>query len=350
MNESWIDKSDREIRDDIVAIAKEETGLTNLKSTGVLRGFVETIARIVQFIYRSAINPIYENASLDGATGFFLSLWGLMLGVVRKPAAKTAGLLTCAADGDGSVREGTRAAVEGTDLRFAVTETVAFSEGDVFAVPVAAERPGPEHNIGSGVPLRFTRVVKGLASVSAGDGWTTEPGHGEEDDASYRERIRSKWNGQVLGDTKEVYKFRAEEVAGVRSARVVRTPRGPGTTDVIVAAANGEPGDELLQAVRDNLHRHELMAFDVRVKAPGVCPVEVAVEYSGGAGEAEVALVAERYAADLGIGSRLRLSELYELYRPLSLKTLEVVSPARDAQPAEDAIVKATVTARRTGS
>jgi len=58
MNESWIGKSEREIRDDIVAIAKEETGLSNFKSTGVLRGFVEAIARVAFFIYRSAINPI----------------------------------------------------------------------------------------------------------------------------------------------------------------------------------------------------------------------------------------------------------------------------------------------------
>jgi hypothetical protein len=37
---TWINKNEKEIRDDIVAIAKEETKLTNFKSTGVLRSFV----------------------------------------------------------------------------------------------------------------------------------------------------------------------------------------------------------------------------------------------------------------------------------------------------------------------
>ena len=80
MNDTWIDKDEKTIGDDILKIAKEETGLTSFKSVGVLRGIIEVVTRVVVFIYRTAINPIYRNASLDGATGFFLSLWGLMLG------------------------------------------------------------------------------------------------------------------------------------------------------------------------------------------------------------------------------------------------------------------------------
>ena len=83
MRESWIDTDDKTIRDDIVSIAKENTKLTNFKSTGVLRGFIEVITACVVFIYKSAINLIYKNATLDGATGFFLTCWGLLL-VFRK--------------------------------------------------------------------------------------------------------------------------------------------------------------------------------------------------------------------------------------------------------------------------
>ena len=90
---TWINKSEKEIRDDIVAIAKEETKLTNFKSTGVLRSFVEVIAKIAIFIYASAINMIYKNAYLSGATGIFLSFWGLMLGVVRKQGQRQKGIL-----------------------------------------------------------------------------------------------------------------------------------------------------------------------------------------------------------------------------------------------------------------
>ena len=97
---TWINKSEREIRDDIVTIAKEETKLTNFKSTGVLRSFVEVITKIVIFIYVSAINMIYKNASLHGATGIFLVFWGLMLGVTRKLETKAIGNFTGAAYDD----------------------------------------------------------------------------------------------------------------------------------------------------------------------------------------------------------------------------------------------------------
>jgi hypothetical protein len=72
MNENWIDKDEVTIGTDIVAIAKQKTGLANFKNTGVIRGFLEVIIQIVLFIYRSTIHPIYRNASLDGVTGFFL--------------------------------------------------------------------------------------------------------------------------------------------------------------------------------------------------------------------------------------------------------------------------------------
>lgn len=53
MRESWIDADDKTIRDDIVSIAKEKTGLTNFKNTGVLRGFLEVLAAVIFFVYKT---------------------------------------------------------------------------------------------------------------------------------------------------------------------------------------------------------------------------------------------------------------------------------------------------------
>jgi uncharacterized phage protein gp47/JayE len=347
MAESWIDKSEKEIRDDIAAIAKEETGLTNFKSVGVLRGFVEVIARVVIFIYQTAINQIYKNATLRGAAGIFLSFWGLLLGVVRKQAGKTAGEFTGTAYGDGSVAAGTWAVVTGTELRFKVTADVSFEEGSTFAIPVTAEHPGLAYNIGSGTPIRLTRVVSGLEAVSVGEEWIAVPGQEEEDDDSYRARIESRWKSQTLGDTKEVYRFYAEAVDGVRAAHIIRTPRGPGSTDVIIAAVNGLPAEELLEAVKTALHDHELMAFDVQVKAPEVEEVAVEIEYSGNASEGDVRLVAETYVYSLGIGGRFKINDLYDLYKPLKLSTVEIISPDRDVQPDERTIIEAAVAVRK---
>jgi uncharacterized phage protein gp47/JayE len=350
MAESWIDKSEKEIRDDITAIAKEETGLSNFKSTGVLRGFLEVIVRVVVFIYQTAINQIYKNATLKGATGIFLSFWGLLLGVVRKQESKTTGEFTGIAYGDGSVAAGTWAAATGTDIRFKVTADVSFTGGSVFAIPVIAEHPGLSYNIGAGIPIRLTRVVSGLDTVSVGEDWIAAPGQDEEDDDSYRARIESRWKSQILGDAKEVYKFYAEAVDGVRAAHIIRTPRGPGSADVIIAAVNGLPGAELLQAVAAALESHELMAFDVRVQAPEVETVNIAIEYSGNASEGDVRLVAENYVNNLGVGGRFKISELYDLYKAMKLKTIEIISPDRDVQPDGRSIIVAAVSAAKAAS
>jgi uncharacterized phage protein gp47/JayE len=344
MQESWIGRTDKEIHDDIVEIAKEETGLTNFKSVGVLRGFVEVIVRIVIFIYQSAINQIYRNATLSGATGIFLSFWGLMLGVVRKQKSKTTGSFTGTAYGTGSIGAGIWATVPGTEIRFKVTEDVSFTEGATFEIPVIAENAGLSYNIGPGTSIRLTRVISGLDAVTVGEGWIASPGQDEEDDNSYRARIEDRWNGQILGDTKEVYRFYAEEVTGVREAHIVRTPRGAGSTDIIIAAVNGLPSADLLEAVRQHLDVHELLGFDVQVKPPDLQTIQIDIEYSGDADDTDIILIAEAYIYNLGIGGRFEIRKLYALYEPLHLKAIEVLSPDRDVQSDEMSLIDAVIT------
>jgi uncharacterized phage protein gp47/JayE len=347
MNESWIDKDEKTIRDDIVTIAKKETGLTNFKNTGVLRGLIEVISRAAFFIYQSAINPIYRNATLDKAAGVFLSFWGLMLGVVRKQQTKTEGFFTGSADGDGGIPAGTWAEITNTDLRYKIKEDVKFQEGDVFTIPVIAEHPGSNYNIGEDMPVHLTRLIPGLSFVFVAEDWITSLGQDTEEDEPYRERIKTRWKSQILGDTKDVYQFYAEEVAGVRSAKVIRTPRGPGSTDVIIAAVNGAPDGDLIDAVKKNLHDHELMAFDVEVRAPEILEIDVEIEYSGDADENEVRLVAENYIYRLGIGGRFAMRELYDLYKPLDLETVEILSPDRDVQSEDLYIITGAIEVRK---
>lgn len=350
MKESWIDKDDKTIRDDIVSNAKENTKLSNFKSTGVLRGFLEVLAACVSFIYRTAINPIYKNATLDGATGFFLTCWGLKLGVARKQDNKTTGIFTGHPHGNGNIPEGTWIKVEGTELRYKVTEKIQFEAGIDYFIPVIAEFPGGSYNIGSQMPLRITRVIDGmdLTAVTAGEDWIKTLGENIEEDDPYRERIKNRWRSQILGDPKETYRFYAEEVPGVRSAKIIRAPRGPGSTDVIIASVVGPPNEELIQEVKKNLHSHELMAFDVQVKAPDIKNIEIEIEFSGDADEADISLIAETYVYNLGIGGRFRKNALTCLYHNLKLSTLEIISPERDVQPDENAeIIVAAILVRK---
>ena len=343
MRESWIDADDKSIRDDIVSIAKEKTGLANFKSTGVLRGTIEVLAACVSFIYKTAINPIYRNAAPDGASGIFLSFWGLLLGVARKQDNRAAGNFTGHSYGGGSIPQGAWVAVEGTELRYKVTEKVNFQAGTDFQIPVAAEFAGSDYNVGADMPVRITRVIPGLDSVSVGTNWQKQLGENTEEDGSYWERIKNRWRSQTLGDTKETCRCCAEAAAGVRSAKIIRTPRGPGSADVIIASVTGLPPPELLENVEAALYDHELMGFDVQVKAPAVTNVNAVIEYSGDADEADVTLVAQGYAHGLGIGGRFSIRELYALYEPLGLAAVEIISPERDAQAGGESIIMAAI-------
>jgi hypothetical protein len=350
MNDTWIGKDEKTIMDDILTIAKEETGLTSFKSVGVLRGFLEVIKYIVVFMYKTAINVLYDNASLDKATGFFLTCWGLALGVARKQPAKTEGSFTGTAYGSGKISAGVWVVVTGTDLRYKVAGDVVFVEGGSFAIPVTAEFEGSKYNIGEGVPVRIPRIIAGLDSVSVGEGWITALGQEVEEDDSYRERIKTRWRDQTLGNTKDTYKYYAEQVSGVRSAKIIRAPRGPGSTDVIVASIAGAPDADLIAAVENNLHAHELMAFDVQVKPPDILPVDIAIVYSGDVEETEIRLIAERYVYRIDIGGRLEIRRLYDCYDSLNLKTFEILSPDRDIQAETLYVVVGTITITRAAS
>jgi hypothetical protein len=168
-------------------------------------------------------------------------------------------------------------------------------------------------------------------------------------ETEYRERIKKRWRSQTLGDTKETYKFHAESVARVRAAKIIRTPRGPGSADVIIASVTGLPTPELLAGVEAALYDHELMGFDVQVKAPSVASVSVVIEFSGEADKADVALIAEGYVHALGIGGRFALKDVYALYEPLGLATIEIISPSRDVQAGEAAVIIATITVNKAG-
>jgi uncharacterized phage protein gp47/JayE len=349
MSDTWIQKDEAAIRDHIIAIGKKETGLTNFKQTGVLRGFLETIARVVIFIYQTAINPIYKNASLDDAMGFFLSLWGLALGVVRKQNSKTEGNFTGIAYGDGKIPAGVWVVIDGTELRYKTKVEVSFQADTTFAIPVIAEFAGGVYNIGAGSEIRLTRIISGLDSLSVTETWITSTGQDVEDDEAYRTRIKNRWQSQTLGDTSEVYRYYAESVNGVRSAHIIRTPRGPGTTDVIIASVDGIPGPELLDAVEQALYDHELMGFDVQVKAPSVISIMVSIEYRGDADEADVRLVVELYVHNLGIGGRFALRDLYALYEPLNLTTAEILSPDRDVETNETSVLTAVIQVTKIG-
>lgn len=338
---SLIEKTDDEIREEVFTIAREETGIKNYKSTGVLRGLLETFSRIVSKIYQAFLTPISQQTNLDTASTIWLSQWGLMLGVVRKSATKAIGSIEVSTYASGSIPKGSWVSIEGTDLRYKTTEEVAFTPG-VITVPVAAELPGSSYNVEDGTGI-FTRVVAGVESVTFPSGWIETPGTDTENDSSYRARIKEKWQAQGEGNPPASYLYYSLSVDGVQEAKLIRTPRGYGTVDVIIVASNGSPSSELLQQVEDALYNHELICTDVVVRGPAEIPVTITVEYTGTPAVAVVEDAIYAHVYQLGIGGRLEIRALYSALDELNLDSAEILLPDRDVPGAEDSIIVANV-------
>jgi hypothetical protein len=89
------------------------------------------------------------------------------------------------------------------------------------------------------------------------------------------------------------------------------------------------------------------MAFDVQVFPPEIEDVIIEIEYRGEASEGAVSNTVEQYVYDLGISGRFVVKDLYALFDPLKLKTIEIISPGRDVQPDERSVIVAEINVTR---
>ncbi|MBN2536371.1 MAG: baseplate J/gp47 family protein [Spirochaetales bacterium] len=330
MSDSWIGKSEEEIRKDVITISKEETGLTNFKSTGVLRGFLEVLISVLIAAYKNYINPISQQVCIDTATGTWLSFWGLLCGVTRKPATKTTGRLTGIAYDTGKIQAGTWIIVEGTDLRFKVYQEVSFTPGE-FNIPVIAEFEGSEYNIAPGTNVRSTTVVPGLESIEPGEDWILSLGTAVESDNALRMRIKDKWKSIGEGNPPAKFEYIAATVPGVVEAKVIRTPRGYGSMDVIIAAENGLPSQILLDEVRQKLDDRSLVCRDLLVRGPEPKYIDIEIEFSGDVSETEIEITARQYVFGLGIGGKLEMRNFYIVpWEKFNNSSFEILEPIRD--------------------
>jgi hypothetical protein len=94
-------------------------------------------------------------------------------------------------------------------------------------------------------------------------------------------------------------------------------------TDARFSAVSGAvfsllPSAALLDAVEQALYGHELMGFNVQIKAPDVTDITMTVEFAGDADWAAAALAAESCVHGLGMGGRFAVRELCALPKPFN--------------------------------
>ncbi|MBN2546576.1 MAG: baseplate J/gp47 family protein [Spirochaetes bacterium] len=312
MAESWIDLTDEEREEKIYNLAKDETGITNFNTNGVLKGFILVLVKIVNIIYQT-VSDLLEQISLDNATGLFLDLWGLLCGEKRVAANKAKRIFIGTPYSSGQIAIGNWIIVEGTELRFKVTEEVNFDGVDDFEIPVEAEFEGIEYNISNNYTIRFSKVINGLDNVyiPEGDQYLLEAGREKEEDDSYRLRIKSKWLSLGSESPSAKYEYIARSIIGVSDVKIIRCPRGSGSVDVIIACENGTNEEEVRQNVINAIGLKIGVARDVRVIFAIELPVTLNITFSGNSSIETVRTQCEEFFRIKKIGISKTIASLY---------------------------------------
>ncbi len=304
------EKSLDDIREEILEIGMEETGIKNFKSTGKLRAIWETFARVFYKVYSEILNLFTTQITWRSATGFILKIKALELGISPADQVKTEGNFRVTAYSAGTVTSGKWLKTT-SGLRFKVIEDTSFVSGE-FDIPVEAEFVGEKYNLIAGTSVAFTSVVTGVDSVAVPSDWITQSGTDEEDDETLQDRISAKWDAQGDDNRPSKYETLAREVSGVQDVVIIRAPRGPGSVNVVVASTSGLPSDELIEKVNEAIANSRLVARDTLVLGPTAINRDFILEFSGNSTKDEVEEKLQWWILNRSIGESIKMKDLYQ--------------------------------------
>lgn len=267
-------------RDTLLAEALEElrasgSRLTNLNVGGVFRTLAELSMQGVSDLY-DLLAAVVPQGFASHATGQWLDAKCAEVGLMRRPDQKTEGLVIFGRASAGTsvqIPAGTivqTAAGVDPELRFVVTEDTSIPSDQLeYPVPVRAEFPGSQYNVGAGLITALVTYILGVDYVRNDADWITVEGADEETDDSLRARYYLRWKEIAQPGNKESYISWAMQVPGVTSVTVNdNLPRGQGTVDVIIYGSGGPPSQALIDQVAAYIETKRPLCANVLVKGP----------------------------------------------------------------------------------
>jgi len=338
---TWIDKSEEEIRNQVLIIAREETGLSSFKEGGVLRGLIETYSKSVYSLYQDVMNFYGGQFTYLRATGTMLDLRGRELGVLRREARKTKGVIQIIATKSGNISQGVWFVTNG-GLRYKTSAEITFQAGR-NNVAVEAEFPGAVYNILPGTLIRSTAVLDGISGFTIPSGWITTQGRDDEFDEDYRKRIGAKWDS--LGTDNRIGKYEtiALSIKGIDDVKVIRAPRGSGSLDVVIASYASSITEAIITAFRDALADSYLLTRNIEIKSATPKNQEFVLNFSGSASKVQVQNTLRIWLQRRRIGENVTMHSLYkDVLSQLDIDHFEFEKPTSDIMVDEAAKIEPT--------
>ncbi|AYK08846.1 baseplate J/gp47 family protein [Brevibacillus laterosporus] len=209
------------------------------------------------------IQAVYEQITTLGAKGEILDQRGYESGVDRKQASKAIHSVTIWKSAP--VYEDTpvpdhflvTTTPNGSNppIMFRVVEgqnkSIVAGQSSVENVLIECEEEGE----GGNVPPNSINLIAQAGFDYVTDSKIVSYGTDLEDEEIYRGRILERRRRPGRGGAEGDYKFWAESVQGVVSARVIPLHRGNGTIDISIAGVNGIPDQEVIQRCQQYIEK-----------------------------------------------------------------------------------------------
>lgn len=352
----FIFKSHEEIVEEMLIDFAYEFGVEQISHASDIAIKAKVYAAQIEGIYYNQAFILKQSNPMT-ATDEYLDMWGKGMNVGdRKEATKAVGTVILGrkqpSQEDIVIPEGTMFSTDpevyGKLINGVTTEKVILPAGQMeVAVPGETIDTGEEANVPPGAFTIINNPPVGIEYVRNDEGF--KDGSEREEDEEYRSRFKKdKFYG-----TEDAFANRAREVDGVVFAKTLELSRGPGTTDVLIAAANGIPSDELVQKTLKYLLEKRPICCDLGVIKPEAYTFNTTVKVILKEGftlesKIEDITVLERikqairvYLKTVGIGGTIRkmglANSIYDLEEVIDV---QVLGPTENIQLNENAIAQ----------
>ncbi|MCR8979468.1 baseplate J/gp47 family protein [Brevibacillus laterosporus] len=238
----------------VTYIAGEGKVITDLSNQWFTK-FLILALRESLFAIVIVIQSVYEQITTLGAKGEILDQRGYESGVDRKQASKAIHSVTILKSApvyeDTPVPDNflvtTTTNGNNPPIMFRVkagqNKKIITGQSSVENVLVECELEGEIGN----VPPNSINLIAQAGFDYVTDSKVYSYGTDLEDEEIYRGRILERKRRPGRGGAEDDYKFWAESVQGVVSARVIPLRRGNGTIDIIITGVNGIPDQEVIK-------------------------------------------------------------------------------------------------------
>ncbi len=276
-------KTELEIKEELFTeIKKNIPQITDFNSGGILRGFIEIIARWIYMIY-VMLNLAFKRAFITDSEGDWLDLKVAEVGLERQKERKAEGFVIFGREEavleNVKIEAGTIVKTplnyKGNDFKYLVKEEIILPSGQTeILVPVIADLAGKDYNVAADQINMFVNPVDGIDYAKNEANWVSVVGLDRESDESLKERYFLKWQS-ISGANRYAYESWAKDIEGVNQVLILPLHRGTGTVDIIITSHAGVPSPELLAEVKAYIEDKKPITSNIDVISPFVIDTNI---------------------------------------------------------------------------